>query len=374
MGIIRAIGQSIGGSLADQWKDIITAEEFDEYSVVVPGIQKKKSSKRGSNVKGSDNLLSNGSKIYVPENTVAFVFTNSGIENIIDKPGVYEYQDGEDSIFNGDGATKLFKQIGSRITTGGISSVEHRIAYVNLREIRNIRFGTRGPQVYHDKFYDVDLEIYAYGSFTIKVIDPMIFVKNFVPANVSEYSFASPEVRSQIISEFLQSFIVVLNNMSNDYRISQLPSCANVISQYLSEDMFNAGSWNERFGFEVAKVAVEHIEFSDESRQLINEYSSKKLDISAYENVSQKSADIAAQQKIASGVKEHGLGDGGGMVFGMNMAQKMTTQDFGNTAARSSKLSIDEQIEALKKLKELVDAGILTDAEFETKKKEIMGI
>lgn len=38
------------------------------------------------------------------------------------------------------------------------------------------------------------------------------------------------------------------------------------------------------------------------------------------------------------------------------------------------KISIDDQIEALKKLKDLVDAGILTEDEFNAKKKEIMGL
>lgn len=39
-----------------------------------------------------------------------------------------------------------------------------------------------------------------------------------------------------------------------------------------------------------------------------------------------------------------------------------------------AKMSVDEQIEAVKKLKELLDAGALTQDEFETKKKEIMGL
>lgn len=38
------------------------------------------------------------------------------------------------------------------------------------------------------------------------------------------------------------------------------------------------------------------------------------------------------------------------------------------------KVSLDDQIEALKKLKDLVDAGILTEDEFNAKKKEIMGL
>jgi len=36
--------------------------------------------------------------------------------------------------------------------------------------------------------------------------------------------------------------------------------------------------------------------------------------------------------------------------------------------------SLDEQIEAVKKLKELLDAGILTQEEFDAKKRQIMGL
>ncbi|MGF7003440.1 hypothetical protein M2149_001841 [Lachnospiraceae bacterium PFB1-21] len=50
------------------------------------------------------------------------------------------------------------------------------------------------------------------------------------------------------------------------------------------------------------------------------------MNINAYDNVSQRTTDIAAQQQIAAGVRENGLGDGGGMLFGMNMAQGMSPQ------------------------------------------------
>ena len=43
-----------------------------------------------------------------------------------------------------------------------------------------------------------------------------------------------------------------------------------------------------------------------------------------------------------------------------------------DTSPKASEMSFDEQIEALKKLKELTDAGILTQEEFELKKKEIL--
>lgn len=96
------------------------------------------------------------------------------------------------------------------------------------------------------------------------------------------------------------------------------------------------------------------------------------MDLKAYEDISQKASNISAQQKIATGVQNNGLGDMGGMVFGMNMAQNITPN--GEIKSNQQTMSFDEQIEALKKLKELVDMGILSEEEFDKKKREIMGL
>ena len=373
MGILKAFTSSVGGTLADQWKDLITAGAFDEHTVVVPGYLKSTNNGRGSNYNGSSGVISNGSKIFVPENTAAFIFSQSGIENIITTPGGYEYQDGEDSVFNGDGFKKsIIDQAKERVGYGGISESQKQIAFVNLREIRNIKFGTRGPQVYNDNFYECDLEIYAYGTFTLKVTNPEKFIKNFVPANVNSYSFDDSNVRGQVMSDFMQSFIVALNSLSGTYRISQLPSHANEISQVISKDPLNAGTWNERFGFDIVQVSIENIEFSDQSRELVNKYNANKMDLKAYEDISQKASNISAQQKIAEGVQNNGFGDMGGMLFGMNMAQTMNPS--GEMKTTQNSMSLDQQIEAVKKLKELLDIGVLTQDEFDKKKKEIMGL
>jgi len=374
MGIIKAFIDSVGGAFADQWKELITAGHFDEHTAVAPGILKTNNNGRGVNSLGSMDVISNGSKIFIPENTAAFIFSQAGIENIITTPGGFEYQEGEESLFDGnDLETSVFTQAEDRIGYGGISSMEKRVAFVNLREIRDIKFGTRGPQVYNDLYYGCDLEIYAYGGFSIKIVDPEKFIKNFVPANINSYSFDDPKARAQILSEFLQSFIAALNSLSTSYRISMLPGQAVEISKRISEDSYNAGTWKERFGFELVKVAVENIEFSPESRELVKQFSANKMMMRAFDDVSQRTANIAAQQKIAQGIQDNGLGNGGDMIFGMNMAQNIGPQ--GQPAASPlAAMSFDEQIETLKKLKELVDMGVLTQEEFDAKKKEIMGL
>ena len=66
------------------------------------------------------------------------------------------------------------------------------------------------------------------------------------------------------------------------------------------------------------------------------------------------------------------------MLFGMNLAQSMSPTNAAPAAAQPREggagHSLDQQIEMVKKLKELVDVGILSQEEFETKKKEVMGL
>ena len=381
MGIVRAFTGAISGTFADQWKDLITAGHFDEHTVVVPGMLKQPDKGRGSNNNATDGVISNGSKIFVPENTAAFIFSQSGIEDVITEAGGYEYQSGQSTIFNGDGFGKsILKQAVDRIGYGGQTSEQKKVAFVNLREIRGIRFGTRGPLMYHDMFYGTDLEITAFGAFSLRIIDAEKFIRNYVPANTDYYTFSDQKSRSQILSEFIQSFAVALNSLSTTYRISQLPSQANEIANIISDESSNAGSWKERFGFEVVQVGIENIEFSPESKELVNQYSSQKMDWKVFEGVEQQSSNIAAQQKIAQGIQDHGLGNMPGMVLGMGLVQGMNPQTAAPTAPVApseppkASMSIDEQIEAVTKMKGLLDAGILSEDEFNTKKKEIMGL
>lgn len=385
MGIIDAALDSFSGVLTDQWKDIITSPSFDEHAVVKAGIRKNSQNGYGSN-QGAEDILSNGSLIFVPENTAAFIFSQAGIEQIITAPGGFEYRNGELSVFDeqdrrdaGFGKI-LLGQAMERIGFSGMSSDEKRIAFVNLREIRGLKFGTRGPLAYNDKFYGTDLELFAYGTFSVQITDPTRFVQNFLPANVRAYTLDDPRAREQLIAELLHSFIAAVNGLSNDYRISQLPAHTVDLAAIIESEHSNAGSWPERFGISLASIAIENIEFSDESRELIRSFSEKKMGVLAYEGTSQAAANIAAQQLIAEGVRDNGLGDGGGMLFGMNLATGLNPQNASVPTAAAEPTPPDEpidlerQIETLRKLKELVDTGILTQEEFDQKKRQLLNL
>lgn len=381
MGIIQAFTGAIGGTLADQWKDIITAGHFNEYTVVAPGVHQQTNNGRGTNFKGSADVISNGSKIFVPENTAAVIFSQAGIEDVVTQSGGYEYRAGQPSIFGGDGFTaSLVNQTVDRLGYGGQTADQKYLVFVNLREIRGIKFGTRGPMVYQDRFYGADLELMAFGTFSLRIVDAVAFVRNFLPAGVRYYAFDSPEARQQISSEFMQAFLVAVNSLSATHRISELPAQTGAIAEQIADDNSVLGSWITRYGLDVVQVGIESIEFSPESRELVKQYSANRMNLSAFEGISQETSNVGAQQKIAQGIENHGLGDGGGMVFGMNLAQTISPSSAAPVASavapseQASALSFDQQIELVKKLKDLVDAGILSQDEFEAKKKEVMGL
>ena len=385
MGIFDAAFDSIGGVLADQWKDVVTAPAFDEHTVVAPGIRKNSQNGRGAN-RGAEDILSNGSLIFVPEGTAAFVFSQAGIEQVITTPGGFEYRDGQASVFDEQDRREkgigriLLDEAAERVGFSGMSADEKRVAFVNLHEIRGLRFGTRGPLAYNDLYFGTDLEVYAYGSFSVQVSNPELLVRNLLPANVFSYSLDDPKARTQLLAEFLHSFIAAVNALSASYRISQLPSQTGAIATQIVSEDDNAGTWEARFGIRLVSIAIENIEFSEQSRELVRQFSEKKMGVRAYEGVSQKAANVADQQMIAEGVRDNGLGDGGGMLFGMNLASALNPQNASVAATTApapeaeKSSSLDEQIETLKKLKDLLDAGVLSQEEFDAKKREVLGL
>ena len=65
MGIIRAVFNAMGGSLADSWQEVIEPNEMSDTTVFCKGIKVRKNDRRGSNRRGTEDIISQGSVIHV---------------------------------------------------------------------------------------------------------------------------------------------------------------------------------------------------------------------------------------------------------------------------------------------------------------------
>src|SRR5262245_5155945 len=146
MGLIKAVSGAIGGMLADQWKDFLTVPQgLASTSALFAAVSQGTNAGRGSNTKGSSNIISNGSKIVVPEGYGLLLFQDGAITGYATEPGGYIWQSNDinsKSIFAGDDwQTSLVKQSWERFKFGGQPGSQQAAFFVSLKELPGNRLG-----------------------------------------------------------------------------------------------------------------------------------------------------------------------------------------------------------------------------------------
>lgn len=97
IGLFKAATSSIGGGLADQWLEIIEPADIGQTTVMSKGVAVRKDDKRGSNKKGTSDVITDGSVIHVYPNMM-MPLVDGG--KIIDYTAEEGYHNGVGSTFN----------------------------------------------------------------------------------------------------------------------------------------------------------------------------------------------------------------------------------------------------------------------------------
>ena len=209
MGLLKAGFGAIDGVLADQWKEYFYCDAIDTSILVTKG--EKRTSKRGTNTKGEENIISNGSVIAVNDGQCMMIVEQGKVVDICAEPGEFVYDSStEPSIFYGKLGQNLietFKTIGKRFTMGGETGKDQRIYYVNTKEIIGNKYGTATPVPFrvvdNNIGLDIDISIRCHGEYSYKVTDPILFYTN-VCGNVTE-EYKRETIDSQLKTELLTS-------------------------------------------------------------------------------------------------------------------------------------------------------------------------
>ncbi|MBR2025201.1 MAG: SPFH domain-containing protein, partial [Clostridia bacterium] len=159
------------------------------------------------------------------------------------------------------------KEMFSRIKFGGVPSGKQRAYYINLQEIKGIKFGTRAPVNYFDNFYNAELFLRTFGTYSIKVTNPLKFYAEVISRNAVRVDIN--DINEQYLSEFLEALTAAINKMSVDgIRISHVASKSTELSKYMAQELDQ--SWDNLRGFEVLSVGIASVSYDEESKKLIN--------------------------------------------------------------------------------------------------------
>ncbi|MBQ8624655.1 MAG: SPFH domain-containing protein [Agathobacter sp.] len=263
MGIIKAIGQAITGSFADMYEEVIEPDNMGDQTVLTRGIKVRK----GDNVTGTDSIVSNGSMIRVYDNQFMMLVDGGKVVDYTAEPGYYKVDNSSSpSLFNGEFGGTL-KDAFERVKYGGANPREQRVYYINLQEIKGIKFGTRNPINYFDSFYNAELFLRAHGTYSIKITNPLQFYAEVIPRN-KDYVQIS-EINEQYISEFLQALQAAINQLSADgTRISHVTSKTLELGKYMASILDE--EWNKMRGMEIQAVGIASVSYDEKSQEMIN--------------------------------------------------------------------------------------------------------
>ncbi|MBQ2678830.1 MAG: SPFH domain-containing protein [Firmicutes bacterium] len=320
MGLIKAIVGAAGGTLADQWKEFFYCEAISNDVLAVKG--QKKTSKRSSNTKGEDNIISNGSGIAVADGQCMIIVEQGKIVEVCAEPGQFTYDTStEPSIFTGglgEGILNTFKTIGKRFTYGGDTGKDQRVYYFNTKEILDNKYGTQNPVPFRvvDKNIglDVDIAIRCNGVFSYKMTDPLLFYTN-VCGNIQK-AYEKKEIEGQLRAELLTALQPAFAQISEmGIRYSALPGHTMELASALNNIL--SDKWKELRGIEIVSFGINSVNASKEDEDMIKELQKSAV----MRDPGMAAATLVGAQSEA--MKLAGANKGGAMMgfMGLGMAQ-----------------------------------------------------
>ncbi len=351
MGIIKAAFNAIGGNLGDQWLEVLQADNMSDTTVFAKGVLVRGKEKRNNNKRGVSDVITDGSIIHVYPNQFMILVDGGKVVDYTAEEGYYKVDNkAAPSLFNGQ-LGKSIADTFKRIKFGGTPSYAQKAYFINLQEIKGIKFGTRTPVNYFDNFYNSELFLRAHGTYSLKITDPLKFYSEVIPKNVDRVDIN--EINEQYISEFLEAFGAALNKMSADgMRISYVTSQSRELSRYMATELDEG--WRDMRGFEVQSVGIASVSYDEQSKELIN--MRNKAAMLSDPNI----RETYVQTSVARGIEAAGSNAGGatnaflGMGMGMNAGGS-----FMATASESNRRKMEAD-EAAKKAAEAAAADSWT--------------
>lgn len=274
MGLIKAAMGTLGGTLADQWKEFFYCDAMDKDVLVVKG--QKRTTSRSSNTKGNDNIISNGSVIAVADGQCMMIVEQGKVVEVCAEPGEFKYDAStEPSIFSGnlgDSIRETFHVVGKRFTFGGDTAKDQRVYYFNTKELMDNKFGTPNPipfRVVDSKIgLDVDVSVRCSGVYSYCISDPLLFYSK-VCGNITT-SYTRDELDSQLKTEFISALQPAFAKLSDlELRPNQIVAHNAELESAMNSEL--SVKWGQLRGLRIVNIALGSVTLPPEDAEMIKQ-------------------------------------------------------------------------------------------------------
>ena len=275
MGLIKAIAGAVGGTLKDQWLDLIKCDNMDMETLMV-----KQTTKTGQ--------ISKGSRILVAPGQVAVIYDSGSVLDATAEEGVYTFDQSSSPSFFGGQFGPVFKEMWQRFTYGGTPAKEQAVFFFNAKEILDNKFGTATPIPFQDWSHAIPnqmtnslspmgVNVRCYGKYTFKLDDVAVFMRIHAgTANVVKKQDITEQMRSEVVAAF-QNVLNEMGNSKHRVPVLELPSYTDEMKQAMDERVFDEPI--RARGVKLVSFTVESVSLDDASQAKIDryEYSSNSM-------------------------------------------------------------------------------------------------
>jgi len=272
--------------------------------------------------------------------------------------------------------------------TGGISTFSCIVYFVRKAHSMEILWGTASPIQVRDKLLGIATKLRARGAYKIQVDNPQKFLTKLIGNNINimeQQELLDNYFANEFQSKIKSSITRALNETQTELLgiEAHLDEFSETVEPFFGEVF-------DDYGLKMIKFSIAALDIDDD--ELRRRYDEIGMDaIAKMRNAQadkgvmnvlgndwsrQQAANILgtlAENPGSGGIAAAGAGIGMGVasggVFG-NMAQQMFTP-MQQQSPFPAAPPVDP-VAALKKLKEMLDLGLIAQAEFDTKKAEIM--
>ena len=270
--------------------------------------------------------------------------------------------------------------------TGGTSTFNCVVYFVRKAHSEEILWGTDSPIQVRDKMLGIATKLKARGAYKVQIDNPVKFLEKLIGNNVS-YQLQE-DLSKYFINEFqskIKSSITRAANESTQELLgieARLDEFSDAISPFMQETL-------DDYGLKLVKFSIAAIDIDDDEirrryddigmdaiAKMRNAQADKSI-MGILGNDWEKQQSIDIQKNIsnnpgAGGIAAAGAGLGMGIAAGGafgNMAQQTFNQP---QQQQPQQPTVENPMEKLKQLKEMLDMGVITQEDFDQKKKEIL--
>jgi membrane protease subunit (stomatin/prohibitin family) len=243
---------------------------------------------------------------------------------------------------------------------------EHKVGiyFFKKTQLVDLNWGTTSPIKYEDPKYKFPVGLRAFGNFSVQIDKPDWFVQNV--SGIKDI-FTATELRQMISSRILQPLTDSFAEMK--YTYTEIDGHRNEIAATLIE---NLKPEFLKLGFKLLDFRIEGTSFDEDTMKRINRIADLTAEAQAAQAAGLNYAQLQQLDAMKEAAKNPGGGAGIGMGAGMGFGFGQQMAGMMNNINNQNSTGGDDPSTRLKKIKELLDQGLITAEEFEMKKKEIL--